>query len=282
MFELELYCDDSGTDAGTPIAVAACYVAGKKQWDEFVRNWDEVRGQEGFDFFHMAEFVAKPEMGHKPFCDWDNRKKERVYYKLASIINTRVSRGFAIAVPKQAFDDYAFPEFRQFAENHYVWAAKSMIGLIAEWRKHFAITAPMKYVFESGTLGEDQLRKVWTDSLLHKHSEQIYGIVPEGVMFQSKKLFKPLQAADILAWQSQNFLRRSVMIGRDPTDESLAHPGFLYLRKNRPMNLGFYSREQMRMATERAKSYHEKTGLWPWQPEAGQYFRATSTDPGMI
>lgn len=44
---------------------------------------------EGFDMFHMAEFVAKPEMGHEPFCHWDNRKKDRVYAKLASIINTR-------------------------------------------------------------------------------------------------------------------------------------------------------------------------------------------------
>ena len=26
MFEIELYFDDSGTDGGTPVAVAACYV----------------------------------------------------------------------------------------------------------------------------------------------------------------------------------------------------------------------------------------------------------------
>ena len=29
MFELEVYLDDSGTDRGTPVAVAACYVASK-------------------------------------------------------------------------------------------------------------------------------------------------------------------------------------------------------------------------------------------------------------
>ena len=40
MFEIELYFDDSGTDGNTPVAVAACYVSTKKQWDEFVRNWD--------------------------------------------------------------------------------------------------------------------------------------------------------------------------------------------------------------------------------------------------
>jgi hypothetical protein len=90
MFEFQLYCDDSGTDANTPVAVAACYVSSKTQWDHFARNWDEVREREGFDVFHMCEFMAKPEAGHKPYCDWENAKKDRVYQKLASIIDTRI------------------------------------------------------------------------------------------------------------------------------------------------------------------------------------------------
>jgi hypothetical protein len=59
MFEFEVYFDDSGTDGGSPIAVAACYVASKTQWDEFVKDWDKAREREGFDEFHMSEFVAK-------------------------------------------------------------------------------------------------------------------------------------------------------------------------------------------------------------------------------
>ena len=43
MTEFEAYCDDSGTDANTPVAVAACYIASREQWDCFVRNRDEVR-----------------------------------------------------------------------------------------------------------------------------------------------------------------------------------------------------------------------------------------------
>jgi hypothetical protein len=59
MFDFEVHFDDSGTDANTPVAVAACYISSKEQWDEFVRNWDEVRETEGFDVFHMCEFVAR-------------------------------------------------------------------------------------------------------------------------------------------------------------------------------------------------------------------------------
>src|SRR5258708_1273333 len=123
MFEFELYCDDSGTDSNSPIAVAACYVASKNQWHEFGRNWEEVMQVEGFDCFHMAEFVAKPKAGHRPFCEWDNIKKTRVYEKLASIINIRVRKGFGIAIPKAAFDGAAPQHFRDhYASDHYTYA----------------------------------------------------------------------------------------------------------------------------------------------------------------
>lgn len=271
MFNIEVYFDDSGTDAQTPVAVAACYVAQKNQWDEFVTNWDEAGRQEGFEMFHMAEFVAKPEMKHEPFCYWDNKKKDRVYARLASIINTRVRKGFAIAVPKQPFDECIFDEFKEFAENHYVFAVKSVLGAIETWRRQFSISNPMQYVFESGTLGEDQLRRVWKDCLLYPENAQRYGIVPDGVQFQSKKLFKPLQAADILAWQVQNFMRRIVMSGHGPNNRRRAHKGFLMLRDNRPMDIRFYSRAQMQKAMETTKTFYAEKGIWPWEPGTGAY-----------
>jgi hypothetical protein len=282
MFEIESYFDDSGTDAGTPVAVAACYVASKTQWDEFVRNWDEVRAEEGFDMFHMAEFAAKPEMGHEPFCHWDVAKKTRVYRRLASIINTRVRKGFAVAVPKQPFDEYVFDEFRHFAENHYVWAVKSVLAFIENWRQEFSVTVPMQYIFESGSLGQDQIERVWKECLLYKNSDKRYGIVPDGVQFQNKRVFKPLQAADILAWQVQNNMRRTVMIGRDPNDRSVEHEGFRMLKDGRPMELLFYSREQVKQAFENTKASYRENGVWPWEPNSGVTFRARRTEPGSI
>ena len=50
-------------------------------------------------------------------------------------------------------------------------------------------------------------------------------------MFQDEGLFKPLQAADILGWQIQNQMRRTVMMGL-PTSTA-AHPGLRVLLGNR-------------------------------------------------
>jgi hypothetical protein len=38
MLELEVYFDDSGTDANSSVAVASCYVSTKDQWDAFNRK----------------------------------------------------------------------------------------------------------------------------------------------------------------------------------------------------------------------------------------------------
>lgn len=103
-------------------------------------------------------------------------------------------------------DEYVFAELKQYAENHYVWATKSVLGQIENWRRKYAITVPMKYVFESGASGESQIEHVSKECLTRKGSDTKYGIVPEGVAFESKHL-QPLRAADILAWQMQNHLR---------------------------------------------------------------------------
>jgi len=266
MFGLEIYFDDSGTDGRTPVAVAACYVSSKEQWDRFVNNWDRVLTDEGFDVFHMAEFVAKPEAGHKPFCDWDTNKKLRVYSKLASILNTRIQKGFAFAIPKHSFDAYALKEFKEeYAKDHYSWAVKRILGLLAEWRKQSNITAPMQYVFDHGSLAEPQLKAIWEECKINAQAERKYGIVPDGVMFQDKKVFKPLQAADILAWQMQNHMRRTVLIGKDPDDARFRHPGFQVLLENNLTQAAFNTDDQLRATFAKMNEHKRQTGKWPWE-----------------
>jgi len=265
-FDLEVAFDDSGTDANSPVAVAACYIASKEQWREFARNWDEVTKAEGFEVFHMSDFIAKKEAGRKPFCDWDNPKKDRVYGKLASIINTRISRGFAVAVPKAPFDRYVFQEFRDgYAADHYIFAIRTILSSISDWRQQYEIRGPMQYVFDRGSLNEKRIEQIWKEDSKNSSAlvERRFGMVPEGIMFQDDAFFKPLQAADILGWQVQNHMRRTSLIGR-PTS-TRGHPGHEVLWGNLSLTVGYYSTEQLEESFRGAKAYREKEGKWPWE-----------------
>ena len=269
MPEFEAYCDDSGTDANTPVAVAACYIASREQWDFFVRNWDEVREREGFDVFHMCEFMAKPEAGHKPFCDWDNIQKDRVYKKLASIINTRISRGFAIAVPKAPFDRFVFQEFKDgFAADHYTWAIRTMLDVISDWRAGNQIYDPMQYIFHHGSLSQDRIEQIWkSESKLNSDLTAVrYGMSPDGIQFQDDALFKPLQAADIFAWQVQNHMRRSVMVGI-PSSARKAHPNVRMTLENKLVSIAYFGTEQLEDVFSKAKTLQTK----PRQVALGRY-----------
>jgi hypothetical protein len=78
----------------------------------------------------------------------------------------------------------------------------------------------------------------------------------------------------------QNHLRRTAQIGRDPNDASLAHEGLLMLRDNRPVELSFYIREQVKIAMERTKAFYVEHGIWPWDAESEAYVVFRPTAPG--
>jgi hypothetical protein len=215
----------------------------------------------------MCEFVAKREAGHKPFCDWDNKKKDRVYARLASIINTRIRHGFAVAVPKAPFDRYVFEEFKDgCAADHYTWAIRNILILLSDWRQKYQIGKPMQYVFHYGSLSQNRIKQIW-ESESKKNSPLAglrFGMVPEGIMFQDEALFKPLQAADILAWQIQNQMRRTVMVGI-PTHARRAHDGLRVLVENRPVSVAYFGTDQLRKLFDDAKLYKQEHGQWPWE-----------------
>src|SRR5579862_1137610 len=142
----EVYFDDSGTDGNSEIAIAGCYVSTKRGWDEFTTAWDIVRDEEGFDAFHMADFVAPLHCGHKPFCDWDKPKKDRVYDRIATIINEHKRIGIACAVPKKPYDEIVPNDMKDiYGHEHYTFAVKKCMMQIRQWREESLIKTPMRY-----------------------------------------------------------------------------------------------------------------------------------------
>ena len=118
------YFDDSGTDKNCDIAIAACYVSTKRGWDEFVTAWDAARSDEGFEDFHMSDFMAPPGQEKKPWCDWDNTKKDRVYSRLGKIINRNKRIGVAVAIPKAHWDEVPDWIRGHYGYQHYAVAVR--------------------------------------------------------------------------------------------------------------------------------------------------------------
>jgi hypothetical protein len=82
---------------------------------------------------------------------------------------------------------------------------------------------------------------------------------PNGYSFEHKEEFKPLQAADILAWQMNNLMRR-LPDGEESLDKT--HLGFIKLRRDQHMDLGFFTDSQLVEWVRRNREFKEKSGFY--------------------
>jgi hypothetical protein len=256
----ETYLDDSGTNAQSEIAIAAAYVSTEPGWRKFCREWDEARLSEGFDFFHMAEFVAPREQGHKPWCDWDNSKKDRVYERLARIINENKRIGVGVAIPKKLYDSVPQRIRDHYGNEHYTFAVRMCIMQIAEWRAKSAISLPMQYIFDwekPGTPKHQEISSLMTN--VHEKLMPYFGLDTGGYSFQTKRTFEPLQAADILAWQVNNYMPKIYPEGEFNFDK--CHKGFKLLRLDQEMNIGFFSESNINDWLKRIETIEAEHGI---------------------
>jgi hypothetical protein len=106
----------------------------------------------------------------------------------------------------------------------------------------------MEYVFDNVNKGPAQIRgqiaQIWNEISLDPDAPVKYGLKEQdGSLFQSKKIFKPLQAADVLAWHMHDYMINCVARGKDQLYD--ARESFLHLRDRRPLDLGWFTPSQL-------------------------------------
>jgi hypothetical protein len=212
-----LYCDDSGTNGQSEVAVAACLVGKVEQWEMFQKEWAQVAIDEEFKEFHMTKF----EGGHAEFHSWrgDDARKKRVLRKLLGIIKTRMRVGFSSSVSKVAYEKIVPQDIRDrfaFGKNHYTFVVRDCLSMLYRWRKTFGYEGQIQYVFDDMSKGKDEIDHTFEVALERGDPAlKDFGMFRGGWGFADSVTVRPLQGADILAWETR----------RHMTDVFLAAPG---------------------------------------------------------
>jgi hypothetical protein len=210
-----LYCDDSGTHAESPFAVAACFVAPILQWEHFAKDWKAADGAEGFGVFHMADFVARKKQFAAP--EWqDDDKRKRTLKRLINIINTRRRMGFFAAVEKSGYDaqvPQAMRDRYRLGNNHYSFAVRMCMAKVLKWRMKYGYKEPIEFVFDQMSKGAGEINAIFEKALKEgDEAALIHGISRDaGWSFQSKTKVVPLQGADILAWEALYHMQKAFL-----------------------------------------------------------------------
>ncbi len=82
------------------------------------------------------------------------------------------------------------------------------------------ITLPMRYTFDWEMRHVEKRKEIETILDLitmpqNQGAAELLGLEPMGYSFEHKEVFKPLQAADILAWQMRSHMRKIWPSGKD-------------------------------------------------------------------
>jgi hypothetical protein len=254
---LTLYIDDSGTSPSQNVAVAAGWIAKMPAWDLFERDWSKVQKVESHKFacMHMAEFSY----GSGDFTGWDLDKKLSVIKKLTPAIKKRALKGFALGVIKKDYDEIVPPVLRaQGLENHYVYAVRTVLGMIHNWRKDVGVEdQPIEYIFDYMDLHDPrrmEIQKVFTSVGDPDGNFKMYGLSEDGFDFKHKEGLMPLQAADMLAWTVYQAMLHETK-EKDAKEMTKVLFKDFYTAKHRQLLEGGYNNREHLIAWVRNKGY---------------------------
>lgn len=269
MFDFQTYWDSSDATPSDdnlpafPMVIAACYVSTKTQWDEFNRNWKKALDQEGLSFFHMTDFMASRERGVKPYCDWDQPKRDRFYYRLANIIRTRIRAGFVFGLPTESFDLHTPEHFkRDLGKRPFTFAVRSVLDLLSQWYAVYGSGKSVQYVFDRMGKGSGEITAIFDIAKERPEWAARLGVLTnesDGIAFENKEFFRPLQAADILAWNMRSFMQDEIRRGLPEDGPGRIRPYFQVLRKS-SVRIGFMRDRDLDKAARDISEYEEREG----------------------
>jgi hypothetical protein len=187
------YFDESGIHGGSLTLSVAGYLSSDLLWGQFEEEWQSVLNREGLPYFHMVEFENR--QGY--YRAWDEQRRHSVLRDLFGIIqrNTIIPIASSLKLEDARFlDDYQPPN------SPYTFCVQECMKKVGQWAWACGYSGNVAYVFEHGAgYGNelDQLRKIIAADETRKR-RLCFG----SWVFGDKKEILPLQAADILAYES--------------------------------------------------------------------------------
>jgi len=215
---LRAYVDDSGSDLQGPVYILTGYVSDVDSWENFALDWCQaLHASPAIDYFKMQEAESRKEQ----FEGWADQAIEAKVLSLIPIACKYAKRRvecifwqehydlahawFLVQIQKQ-MSPLVFSQVERIFSNPYFLAfclIMSDYAIRMEGEKSNEIT---DFVFDSqGKLGRSCV-KWWKrmNDLIPFMQYQRH--IPHEPIHRDEKIFLPLQAADLLAWQTRRWL----------------------------------------------------------------------------
>lgn len=187
------YFDESGTHDGSVAVTFAGYSGSPDVWTSFTHEWIALLGQYGLPYFHMSDYVARV----PPYDKFSDQQRIALVSLLIAIINKHDLAGTAVALKRADFGVVLPGAEGRANDPYYMLMMRAMVDILL-----YASVRKQRVLFTF-----DRRQKVAElAGMLHEAMLQVHpwlkAVLSDGTVFGSKEEYVPLQAADLLAYES--------------------------------------------------------------------------------
>jgi len=184
------YFDESGTHAGSPLTCVAGYLLQERQVRLLSRDWKDALEVAGVRRFHMVDCAH----GTGEFKGKSRFERISLEKKLIGLIKKRATIGIVVSVRESDLLTIGGP-----ASSAYVLCLTWCLNGVAAWIKKTRFSGKIAYFFEAGHDRQGLAHKAMC--ALQQNEILKTGCCYHSHVFIGKDDARPIQAADLLAWQ---------------------------------------------------------------------------------
>ncbi len=245
---LTVYCDESGTHAGSPCTVLAGFIGCADEWVHFEQEWTKVLRKYSISHIHAKHLWHR----QKEFKGWTEEQANYLWADLWYVLQEH-KHIFAARTALREEDYRLFyisdgPAPKERLDSRYALCFRAFMSFHPAFHRSHFTNGSVNFVLEAGHKNAGDLLRVYQEiKRLPGRWQDSIGTIS----FGSKRDFPALQAADFLAywsWQNEcekiedgmaqedlildDFHHELLGIGMDVVEHSIKPEDLMNIRKN--------------------------------------------------
>ncbi len=191
---LKAFVDDSGSGGDSPWVVLAGYVGTEEDWTAFDSEWQEVLDEPpSLAYFKSSE--AESLKGR--FSGFTRNQRNVRIDRFISVIQKRARQAIEVRMRLSHYDSLIRGNVPTAWDDPYYFLFSGFILSATTVERLYGEESPIEFVFDSSERFEKPSTKFF-ESFRTRYDQVT---AKANVAYRDDKLFLPLQAADLLAWQ---------------------------------------------------------------------------------
>lgn len=204
---LQAWIDDSGVKGQGAWMALAGLIGSAEEWEEFTDLWDaELHREPPIDYLSTSDAATRTGQ----FSRWPVSKRDAKVRRLARIANRFPFTIVSISVDLAAYADFfagtqiprkgkAVRLMRMLTQQPYLFCFQNVCSAVCIELRKRGVTEQIDLLFDDQFIMEPRIEEWYPLYLTGLEPEQRV-IMPPRPIFRDDKEFKPLQAADLVAW----------------------------------------------------------------------------------